>query len=269
MRSKQALSFIAVTIPIMVALTLAVSAGGWNQSDSTSVSQKIKEIDHIPIVDYDISTSTVDVDPQARALREAKDERYATRLKGVIADRGAGHTPILASSPYTAPLPALPVGRSVVIVLGEVINAQAYLTGDKTGIYSEFTISIEEILKGDSLTPVVPGSSVVTERYGGRVKFPSGHVALYGIRGQGLPGQGRHYVFFLERLDQQFSILTAYELRSGRVYPLDGKGAPGGETGNWAGDAYHEADATQFLGEVRDAVTKHALTAPVKGAVKQ
>jgi hypothetical protein len=91
--------------------------------------------DHVPIVDYENSVSmSTDSNAQARALRSAKGKRYATRVKGFIADRDSGDRPILAFR-YLAPLPALPVGRSAVIALGEIVDAQAYLSDDKTGVY--------------------------------------------------------------------------------------------------------------------------------------
>src|SRR4029077_19093643 len=81
-------------------------------------------LDHIPIVDYENATSTsVNLDPQARALRGAKGARYAKHVKGVIADRNADRGMILTSR-YIAPLPAFPVGRSAIIALGEVVDAQ-------------------------------------------------------------------------------------------------------------------------------------------------
>ncbi len=269
MRSKKFLLLLFTSLTLL-GFTLSISPHGQGQSAANSGMQKPANVDHIPIVDYENATSsyTSDTDPQMRALRAVKGKRYATSVKGFIADRDTGERPILASR-YTAPLPALPVKRSAVVALGEVVATQAYLSDDKTGVYSEFTVSIEEVFKDDCLTPVVPGSLVVTERYGGRVSFPSGRVTLYGNREQGMPRQARHYVFFLERLDQQYSILTAYELLSGRVYPLDGKNAPGGEGSNWAGDAYQGADAKRFLSDVQNAIAEYLRTALEKGVVKQ
>lgn len=198
--------------------------------------------------------TSLDSDPKARALRSAKGARYAKHVKDFIADRDTDQGMILAFR-NIAPLPALPVGRNVVIVLGEVVDAQAYLSDDKTGVYSEFSVRIEEVFKNDNITPIFPGSLVITERYGGRVRFPSGRVILYGNREQGMPRLSRRYVFFLERSDQQYSILTAYELLSGLIYPVDGRNAPGGGGSQWTGDAYQETDGAQFLSEVQSAIS--------------
>jgi hypothetical protein len=149
-----------------------------------------------------------------------------------------------------------------------VVDAQAYLSDDKTGVYSEFSVRIEEVLKNDSLTPSFPGSLVVAERYGGRVRFPSGRVTFYGNREQGMPRQGGRYIFFLERSDQQYSILTAYELLSGRIYPVDGSNAPGRDSAYSVGAAYENADATRFRNEVQRAITEYSKTPLAKRAVK-
>ncbi len=225
-------------------------------------------MEHVPVVDYDAPPPADAGDPQGRAVRKAKSKRYATRVKGFIADRDAGGSRILTFSHWEVALPALPVGRSAVVALGEVIDSVAHLSEDKTGVYSEFTIRIEETFKDDASASALPGNLMTAGRKGGRVRFPSGRVTLYGNRGQGMPRPGRRYVFFLERDDQQYSVLTAYEPRAGRVYPLDGKDAPGGEDSDWAGNRYQEADAGQFLRDVRHAVTQSGQPASAEGAVE-
>lgn len=242
----------------------AIAASRQQDSQTTQDGRTKREpaaLDHIPIVDYESSATSSNLDPQARALRNAKGTRYAKHVKGAIADRNADQGMIL-SSRYVAPLPAFPIGRSAIIALGEVVDAQAYLSDDKTGVYSEFSVRIEEVFKDDSLKPMFPGSLVVGERYGGRVRFPSGRVTFYGNREQGMPRQGCRYVFFLERNNQQYSILTAYELLSGRVYPLDGKTAPGGEGSDWAGDLYLEVDSTRFLSDLKRTITEYSRNGP-------
>jgi hypothetical protein len=260
---KTSIGLFILLVVTMVSLWLSAWAiASPSQQDAKATRAKITKqaTDHIPIVDYENSVSiSTDSDPRARALRTAKGKHYATRVKGFIADRDSGERSILAFR-YLGPLPALPVGRSAVIALGEIVDAQAYLSDDKTGVYSEFSVRIEEVFKNDNLAPLFPGSLVVTERYGGRVRFRSGHVILYGNREQGFPRQGGRYVFFLERNDQEYLILTAYELLSGRVYPLDGKSAPGGEGSDWAGDAYLEVDPARFLGDLKRALSEYSPT---------
>lgn len=268
MRSKSRIPLLVFTLLALAGLVLTTSLRSWGQSDPTSVSQKTKDEDHIPITDYDASIldETTASSAQARALRRDTGKRYDTGVKGVIKDRDTGGRPVLTFSDWDTRLPAIPAAKSDVVALGEVINSQAYLSDDKTGVYSEFTVRVEEILKDNNVTSILPGSLIVTERRGGRVKFPSGRVLRYGVAGQGLPRNGRRYAFFLERNDQQYFILTAYELQSGQIHPLDGASALGG--GRWAGDSYQGVDATQFLNEVRGIVAKSTRIAHDEGAVK-
>jgi hypothetical protein len=153
-------------------------------------------------------------------------------------------------------LPALPAGRSALVVLGEVIDAKAYLSNDQTGVYSEFTVRVERVLKNDKGSSVFPGEFITTERWGGRVIFPSGRAITYGNRGQGMPQLGQEYLFFLERNPEQYNLLTAYQLRSGKVQPLDGRSAPGGEDSEWGGNAFKGKTVDEFLHDVESAIAK-------------
>lgn len=97
------------------------------------------------------------------------------------------------------------------------------------------------------------GNSVVAERAGGAVRFPSGRVQRYGTLNQGTPQVGRRYALFLKRSEEEqgFLILTAYELRQGYVFPLDGQGGSGSKT-NLAFSAYEGTEESLFLDALRE-----------------
>src|SRR6185295_9911978 len=120
-------------------------------------------------------------------------------------------------------LPALPLTESSAVIVGQITDAKAYLSNDKTGVYSAFTVQINEVLKNSSSVPLSSASSIDVERDGGRVRFPGGRILIYTINSQDMPVVGLRYVFFLINPHGQsdFQILTAYELREGKVYPLD------------------------------------------------
>ena len=143
--------------------------------------------------------------------------------------------------------PALPIAQSNAVIIGEVTNAQAYLSSDKTGVYSEFVVRLDGVLKNDNKNPLISGNVVTVEREGGRVRFPSGHISKLFVVGLGMPRAGRKYLFFLTRNEQGCRILTGYELRTGRVFPLDSSGVV-----NF--DAYRNADQNTFLNEVRSSI---------------
>jgi hypothetical protein len=265
MKSTRNILLSAFTVFAIAVLIQSTSLPGRGQSEATSANQKKESVDHIPLADYTTSTLPDGSDPQAQGLRKAKGKRYDKQR--VVRDGDTGDRAVLAFR-YTAPLSALPARRSAMIALGEVVDSRAYLSNDKTGVYSEFTIRLEEVFKNDSLSPLAPGNSVTAERWGGRVRFPSGRIIRYGNSGEDMPRQGRRYVFFLVGDSQQYSILTAYELRAGRIYPLDGKNAPGYKGSDWAGDAYEGTDATQFLIEVQNAIAQSLHEVREKGATQ-
>jgi hypothetical protein len=213
------------------------------------------EKDDRPIVDYDSGSVTPELDPR-KAKGARHDKQFAVR------DIDTGGRPVLAFSHWDAGLPALPVVRSTLVVLGQVADAKAYLSNDKSGVYSEFRISVERVIKNDISSPAFPGQLVTAERWGGRVRFPSGRVLIFGNRGQGVPRAGERYVFFLEGDAQQYSILTAYGLASARVHPLDGRTALGGEHSEWPGNAYEGANAEGFLNELQTTVARSLAASP-------
>jgi len=209
------------TLVILVASTALVSMRGQGQksvSRNDKAQQKLDFESRFPVAEY---TAPEPTDSQERAKRKSKDNRFPKgrldELPGVtetsIADgNGSGH------------LPALPVSLSDIIIVGDVLNAQAYLSSDRTGLFSEFTVSIHEVLKATGSDPVLPGANISVEREGGRIRYPSGHVRWVRFDHEGMPSIGGRYVLFLRRTGQEgvHTILTGYELREGRVFPLDG-----------------------------------------------
>lgn len=139
---------------------------------------------------------------------------------------------------------------------GSRLKALAYLSEDKTGIYSEFNVSAERVIKNQSASPVSAGDIIVAERIGGRIRMPSGHIHQYGISKQGMPKVGGRYVLFLgEDENEGFNILTGYELRGGKVFPLDGVDpADGSKLPNFA--EHEGADEAVFLNRVENSLAQ-------------
>jgi hypothetical protein len=155
--------------------------------------------------------------------------------------------------------PALPASQSDVIVIGQVKSAQAFLSEDKTNVYSEFTVVVDEILKNDSSSGVILGNSITTVRNGGGVRFPSGKVIQRGFGGRPFPLTDRRYVFFLnyKNDEQDYPIITAYELRSGAVFPLDGFDIDGRLLEPYAEyQKYKGWDEASFLNKIREAIVQ-------------
>ncbi|MBD0373267.1 MAG: hypothetical protein ICV60_20685 [Pyrinomonadaceae bacterium] len=236
-----------VLVATIVTSVVALNSGSLNKS--TSIQEDSK--DEMPIADYSAPKL---IDPEEKAKRAAKNKRYDKSSSSPIKEE-QGQFVRVWSSHWAKGMPAMPVEQSDIIVTGEVTEARAYLSNDKTGVYSEFYLRLAEVFKNDDNASLHPGSMITAQRPGGAVRFPSGQIQKYKTGGQGMPRIGRRYVLFLKRIDesQDFSIITGYELRDERVIPLDGKRAGGPRL---QFDDYLGFSAPAFLTIVRDTVVR-------------
>ena len=79
-------------------------------------------------------------------------------------------------------------------------------------------MKIDAVLKGSNLAA---GNTINIQRVGGFVNYPNGNKVLFRLVGNGMPAVGARYAFFLNVLDEDYRILTAYELATDGVMPLD------------------------------------------------
>jgi len=166
----------------------------------------------IPIAQYSAPQPT-DSRRQARALKRDKSDW------GVNPDSVSDNTAKVDAVDLT--LPAFPLSKAVAVVSGTVTDAKAYLSKDKTGVYSVFSMVLDEVFENPGKLAV--GSLIELEREGGGVQFPSGRVHLYMVADQGIPRVGGQYVVFLAKTDDEsvFEIMSGYEITADSVYSLD------------------------------------------------
>src|SRR4030095_6756486 len=145
--------------------------------------------------------------------------------------------------------PALPVAKSDVIIVGQVLDAHAHLSQDKRDVYSEFNVRVDTIFKTTTQISLKEGSQVTIEREGGLVRYPSGKKILYKLSGNGMPCVGARYLFFLSSIRQSndLSIVTAYELAEKSVQPLDD---------SKQFEVFRGYDESSFLSTLRESITK-------------
>lgn len=205
--------------PVILLLVAIVLSALFVVSGQKKVNKDEPDITKFPTIEYQNRKAS-----NLSAQQVKRGKRHNSRSPAITekTDR------ILLNSDWELGLPALPIAKSVAIVIGEVKTAQAYFSEDESQIYSEFVIRVDEVLKNLE-QPF--GDSIVVERIGGRVKFPSGKVAVSSVAHQDLPEVGKRYVLFLIHEysgDGDYTILTGYELRNGLVFPLDipGSGHP-------------------------------------------
>jgi hypothetical protein len=240
-------------VPLAGLLLLAAIVGvvllAAREKGLVSIAQDQVEDFTLPIADFDEPEPQ---NTQDKAKRHARNKRYDHRSGEAIKE---APYPVerIWSSHWSRGLPAIPVQQSDVVLIGLVVESQAHLSNDKTGVYSEFGIQVQEVLKGvdiDTLNQPL----ICAERFGGSVRFPSGVIQKYRTSGQRMPKPGRRYVLFLKKVvqDDDFSILTGYELRGEKIVPLDGSSQQGNERLPF--DSYIGVDVGPFLQAVRDAI---------------
>lgn len=259
---KKSLLLLLALLIVVLTTTLAVLHG---QYLNGSISHMQRDVDEgeVPVADY---TAPLPSNPQERAKRLARGRRHNMKTQSgedakrfmITEDRESSYGGFPTHAPAES---ALPVAQSDAVVIGEVTDARAFLSEDKTAIYSEFAVNVSEVLKNNSPLTFNSGESITAERGGGAVRFPSGKVIRNLFDGKPMPRVGRRYVLFLKYSEEgrDFSIITGYELRAGRVIPLDGLFKNGNVVPQLvAHQSYRGADEITFLNQIREAV--HAST---------
>lgn len=202
---------------LFVITTLPIESQTQQQTQGKTRKRIKDDINQFPVVDYDASELHKGDDAEKRKL---KSKRYD----------GIGFVTNNPRPEYSGVgirneslIPAIPVAESEIVIIGEVLNAGAHLSNNKENVYSEFTVRIEELLKGNKSNKITQDSSITIDRFGGAVQYPNGQKLFYNVVGKDLPQIGRRYVLFLTNREQSpnFNILTGYELEGSRVYPLD------------------------------------------------
>lgn len=232
-------------VALMMTALLVINA----QKQAKSEDRDDPDLDQFPMLDYQNRNAVSLSEKQKK-----RSEKYNTGAPVITEDKIS----IFHHSEWELRLPALPVKRSAAVIIGEVTDAQAYFSANQTDVYSEFVVQIGDVLKNDDKVPLAVGKSVVLERSGGRVRFPSGKVMISATSNQDMPRIGKRYLFFLihegpdSHIYEDFLILTGYELRDGQVFPLD-KGGRGYT-------AYKGASETALFNDLAVALADTSLT---------
>ena len=246
MKVKRFLLLLSIALCVAAVSALpGLKSKGQEAAPSNNKKQSPAEADsgQEPIADYLAAEPS---DPDQRAKRSARGKKY--NEVSVPIDPASDGLVATINSHWDMNLPPLPVGQSNLIVTGTVTDAQAFLSPNKASVYSEFVLSVEKVWKNDTAKSLAPGEQITVERQGGRVRNPGGGMQRHVVAGQGLPRNGRRYLFFLSRNgleNDYFHILTAYELGRGQAFPLDNVRRF---------KAYEGRDEAVFLKEIQSAI---------------
>lgn len=231
----------AITLPLFfVVAAIIISPGKGQEQKPQKRSHQSRPLDEnrFPIADY---SSPEPSDPLERSRKQARGKKYNKSQWNIYPNAESSVARTHALDPN---MPALPFAKSSAVIVGQISDAKAYLSNDKTGVYSVFTVQVAEVIKNSPQLSLSTGSSIEVERDGGRVRFPNGRTLIYVATN--MPQVGLRYVLFLTNAQSQsdFQILTGYELREGKVYPLDD--LPNLYT-------YENTDETTFLNQLHTA----------------
>lgn len=228
------------------------------QNNPSQINQQKKEV---PIADYNESLPR---NIEERTEREKKNKARNLKLQKSDDPKRFMLTEERESTygliPSHAPIePAIPAKESAAVIIGEITNSKAYLSEDKTSIYSEFEVSNTNVLKNTTPETFSIEKPNIVSRAGGGVRFPSGKVIDQFLLGNPMPQIGRKYLFFLKySTETEFSIITAYELTQGQVLPLDGVMPNGKVIRQLAGyQSFKGISEVIFLNQVKEAIEKN------------
>ena len=176
------------------------------------------DLTRYPVVDFDAPLPENTAEQQKRQSISQRYDKQDLVFRNPHPNDGA-----VKVFEETDPVDAIPVDKCDMIVLGRVNELAAHLTNDKTGVYSEFSVEAERVLKNSGPAKVSIGELITADRAGGYVKYSNGQKVLYVIDGKGLPELGKEYVFFLasDKSSPNFKVITVYELPADEIVPLD------------------------------------------------
>jgi hypothetical protein len=116
-----------------------------------------------------------------------------------------------------------PFADSDAVVVGRITKGQAHLSNDKRDIYSEFKVSVQDIIKSPSEPYLRAEDTIDIERPGGAVRLPSGKTLIRCSKDYSMPLIGKRYLLFLKYnlSTEDFRLVTGYQLEGSHVYELD------------------------------------------------
>ena len=211
--------FVCVLVTVTLSLTVFKNPRSTAQSGQQSV-RTGEQLSHeeavarYPVAEFEEPELT------DRAKRAALNERKLRHNEHTFSEPSPEDGAIGWFPQTNVDLPALPINESDVILVGQVLSAKAHRSENKRGIFSEFEVKVEEVLKGRD-PRVTKQTVIVVERTGGFLKYPNGRKVLFFVQGVGMPEVGARNVLFLKVAGEGFQIVTIYELNPEGVLPLD------------------------------------------------
>ena len=244
MHISKATYLVFVVVATIMTLSVTVFRGGKGsatpQQDVRRTAVPLYERDErYPVVDFNEPEPT---DPVKKAKLKKQQQRYDKDAP--FSNPGPNDLEVAFLPEWQFDFPALPVSKSDVIVIAEVLNAEPHRSENKLNVFTNFEARVDEVLKGSNLSA---GRIINVQRVGGFVKYPEGRKVLFRLSGNGMPAVGGRYAFFLKNLDEDYGIITGYELGADGVMPLDN---------SRQFERYQGENENDFVKALRDAVSR-------------
>jgi hypothetical protein len=137
-----------------------------------------------------------------------------------------------------------------------VKRIQPYLSEDKRNIYTEYSISLTEVLKDAKGLSLNAASTIALDRMGGAIRLVSGRILRDVVHGNGAPLIAeRRYVMFLsyDVRGVWFRTVKCWELLNGVADPVDPGDVATAQAGRSLFAGMKEAS---FISAVRDAIQR-------------
>jgi hypothetical protein len=216
----------SVSVALLVSMTIAVTFGVQDvisQDRSTISPKQTPQRDGPDFSKYGIADYDANELPKGPELEKRKRKSKRYDREGWVVKYPHPDTGKIGRVTEKEPPPTIPTEESDLIVSGKVVNVKAYLSNDKSSVYSEYTIKVNQILKNRIDTELKTEDSITFDRSGGVVRYSNGQEVLYLDSDDGLPEVGREYALFLQadKRSENYKIVTLYELQENHTVPLD------------------------------------------------
>lgn len=158
-------------------------------------------------------------DAQERAQRDARGKMF--NFSGPDLPLGPGFTNDyrFVTALTMRLLSELPIGESDMVAIGEITGSNVFVAKNKKALYTEFTFSLERMVKPTG--GAVPEAVISVVRLGGVAQRPSGGIIRHEVVGYGPdPSIGSKYLMFLKHTPapaDAYAILKFWNIRAGVV----------------------------------------------------
>ena len=210
MKFRKAALLVFVSVIAAMTLWVTVSKAQSPRTLEQRQGQYQDRIERYPVAEL---TETESPDPSIRERLKLQQTRYN---EPAFSRPGPKDELIEIFLEDSFKFPALPINESDVVVIGQVLGSKAHRSENKLSVFGDYQVRVDEVLKGTYTL-----GQISFDRVGGFVKYPNGKRVLFKLVGHGAPEVGARYVFFLKAVAGGYNLLTAYELGSNGVQPLD------------------------------------------------